>query len=83
MIAQRTKEYYKNYNNSNKYKAFIEITDKSAELMVKGNKAAHDINLEYYKKDINRIIEENKNKIINLIKLCFLLQINISKDSLL
>lgn len=44
MIAQRTKEFYKNYNNSNKYKAFIEIMDKSAESMAKGNKAAHDVN---------------------------------------
>ena len=83
LIAQRAKEYYKNYNNSNKYKSFAEIIDKSVELMAKGNKAAHDINLEYYEKDINRIIEENKNKIINPIKLCFLLQIDISKDSLL
>ena len=83
LIAQRAKEYYKNYNNSNKYKSFAEIMDKSVELMAKGNKAAHDINLEYYEKDINRIIEENKNKIINPIKLCFLLQIDISKDSLL
>jgi len=83
IIAQRAKEYYINYNKSRKYMAFAEIMDKSAELMAKGNKADHDINLEYYEKDINRIIEENENKIINPIKLCFLLQIDISKDSLL
>ena len=83
MIAQRAKDYYINYNNSRKYMLFAEIMDKSAELMAKGNKSAHDINLEYYEKDINRIIEENKNKIINPIKICFLLQIDISKDSLL
>ena len=80
LIAQRAKEYYIKYYNSNKYKAFAEIMDKSAELMAKGNKAA---NLEYFEKDINRIIEENKFKIINPIKLCFLLQIDISRDFLL
>ena len=58
MIAQRVKEYYIKYNNSRKYMVFAEIMDKSAELMVKGNNAAHDIFLEYYEKDINRIIEE-------------------------
>jgi hypothetical protein len=83
MIAQRVKEYYIKYNNSRKYMVFAEIMDKSAELMVKGNNAAHDIFLEYYEKDISRIIEENKNKIINPIKLCFLFQIDISKDFLL
>jgi len=64
LIAQRTKEYYNHYNNSNKYKAFTEIMDKSTESMAKGNKVAHDINLEYYEKGINRIIEENKSKIL-------------------
>ena len=58
MIAQRAKEYYIKYNNSRKYMVFAEIMDKSAELMAKGNNAAHDIFLEYYEKDINRIIEE-------------------------
>ena len=83
LIANRIKEYYKKFENSQNYKAFIEIVDKSVKTISKGNYTAYNINYNYYEKDIEKIIKENKFIIMNTAKLCFLLQINVSKDLLL
>jgi len=82
LISDKIKENYKGYENSLNYKAFIEVVDKSVASIGKGNKEAHSINLEYYEKNIDNIIKENNLIIVNPIKICFLLQINVS-DNLL
>ena len=83
IIASKIKGHYNEYENSDNYKAFAEIVDKSVDAIAKGNDDAHSINIEYYEKDIEKIIKEKKIKFINPIKICFLLQINVSDNLLL
>ena len=83
IISEKIKEEYKKYENSAKYEAFIEIVEKSAETVDKGNQFAHKINIEYYENNIDRFTQDNKIKIINPIKMFFLLQIKVSENCLL
>lgn len=55
LIANKIKDSYKRYENSKNYKAFIEIMEKSVDLIKKGNRRAHNITLEYYEKNIEKI----------------------------
>ena len=80
LIANKIKDSYKIYEHSKNYKTFIEIIEKSVDLIEKGNKRAHNITLEYYEKKIENIIKENKSRVMNPIKISFLLQINISNE---
>ena len=83
LISEKIKEQYKKYEKSNNYKVFCEIIEKSADTIDEGNKSAHEIKLEYYEKNVDRFIQDNQITIVNPIKMCFLLQINVSRDCLI
>lgn len=57
--------------------------EKCLENINKGNYDAHHVNLEYYESQLNKWIENNKTMFCNLDKLCFLLKIHISDNSIL
>ena len=83
IISEKIKEKYKKYENSNKYRAFIEIVEKSSETIDKGNDSAHKIKIDYYENNIDRFVRENNFKLMNSMKICFLLQIKVSENCLL
>ena len=83
LIASKIKENYRQYEKSIKYKAFVEIVEKSAESITKGNDDAHQVILEYYEKNIDAIIQGKENIVINPNKMCFLLLINVPKNLLI
>ena len=83
IISEKIKEKYKKYEKSNKYEAFIEVVKKSSETIDKGNEFAHKVKIEYYEKNIDRFVQENNIKIMNPIKICFLLHIKVSENCLL
>ena len=83
IISDKIKENYKKYEKSNKYGAFIEVVEKSSETIDKGNEFAHKVKIEYYENNINRFFQENNIKIMNPIKICFLLHIKVSENCLL
>ena len=59
-ISEKIKEKYKKYENSNKYKAFVEIVEKSAETMDKGNEFVDKIKMEYYENNTDRFNQQNQ-----------------------
>lgn len=59
-ISEKIKEKYKKYENSNKYKAFVEIVEKSAETIDKGNEFVDKIKMEYYENNIDRFNQQNQ-----------------------
>ena len=83
IIFEKIKEKYKKYENSNKHGAFIEVVEKSSETIDKGNEFAHKVKIEYYEKNIDEFVQENNLKIMNPIKICFLLHIKVSENYLL
>ena len=59
-ISEKIKEKYKKYENSNKYKAFVEIVEKSAETIDKGNEFVDKIKMEYYENNTDRFNQQNQ-----------------------
>ena len=82
-IADKIKKKYKDYKKNKKYTVFIEFVNKCANLIEKGNEDAHRVYSNYYEKDITNFIQNNNLKGANLDKICFLILINISKESLM
>ena len=80
IISEKIKEKYKKYENSNKYRAFIEIVEKSSETIDKGNDSTHKIKIDLYENNIDRFVRENNFKLMNSMKICFLLQIKVSEN---
>jgi len=83
IISRKIKIFYDDYKNTKYCKAFFEIISKCAETLEQGNKDAHSVEIKYFQKDIDTIIKENNNnEFKNKIKLCFLLEIKVSKHFL-
>ena len=55
LISEKIKENYKNYQNSDNYEVFCEIIEKSAKAIDEGNNSAHELKLEYYEKNIEKV----------------------------
>ena len=83
LISEKIKEKYKSYENTNNYKVFCEIIEKSAETIEKVNEYTPNIKLNFYEKNIDKFIKDNKVEIINPMKMNFLMQINVSEKFLL
>lgn len=82
IISNKIEIKYKKFEKSQNYKTFIEIVKKCVGTIKKGNDDAHHVNLEYYENNINKIAIDNNIEVKNPIKMCFLIQIKVSKNLL-
>ena len=68
------------YTNEPRYKSFIEIVNKSEITINKGNDYAHKFEIDKYEDKAKEFILNNNLNIANMNKICFLLEIGVSKD---
>ena len=82
LIAKKIEKNYEGINTQ-KNKTFIEIVKKCADKIYKGNANAHHIELEHYEVNLNKIIGFRNKNLINHVKICFLLEINLEEALLM
>ena len=82
LISDKIKLHFKEYEDKNNYKCFIEIVEKCVASIERGNNYAHHVEFNNYEPKIKEIIKEKKKNFADPIILFFLLQIKVSDELL-